>query len=128
MIFNDCIIMAGGAGTRLWPASSSKKPKQFLSINGDISFFDAALERAFAVIDMEGNGKVIIIAGIIHIPHVIKACKRLNNAQLQHVVVIPEPMARNTAPALSCGAYYLEKTFHQDRLVLVLTKIGRAHV
>jgi mannose-1-phosphate guanylyltransferase len=30
-------------------------------------------------------------------------------------------MARNTAPALSCGGYYLEKTFNEDRLVLVLT-------
>jgi mannose-1-phosphate guanylyltransferase/mannose-1-phosphate guanylyltransferase/mannose-6-phosphate isomerase len=113
--------MAGGSGTRLWPASNSKKPKQFLSIPGDQSFFDAALERAFSVIDMEGNGKVIIIAGIIHIPHVIEACGRLNHLQLQHVMVIPEPFAKNTAPALCCGAYYLEKTFQQDRLVLVLT-------
>jgi mannose-1-phosphate guanylyltransferase/mannose-6-phosphate isomerase len=121
MIFNDCIIMAGGSGTRLWPASNSKKPKQFLSIPGDQSFFDAALERAFSVIDVEGDGKVVIIAGIIHIPHVIESCKRLNKDQQQHIVIIPEPVAKNTAPALSCGAYFLEKTFHQDRLVLVLT-------
>jgi mannose-1-phosphate guanylyltransferase/mannose-6-phosphate isomerase len=121
MIFNDCIIMAGGSGTRLWPASNSKKPKQFLSIPGNVSFFDAALERAFSVIDMNGNGKVIIIAGIMHIPHVIKACEHLNNTEQQHLVLIPEPMAKNTAPALSCGAYYLEKMFQEDRLVLVLT-------
>jgi mannose-1-phosphate guanylyltransferase/mannose-6-phosphate isomerase len=113
--------MAGGSGTRLWPASNSQKPKQFLSIPGNVSFFDAALERAFAVIDMEGDGKVIIIAGIIHVPHVIEACERLHKTQQQHIVIIPEPIAKNTAPALSCGAYYLEKTFAQDRLVLVLT-------
>ncbi len=121
MICNDCIIMAGGSGTRLWPASSSKKPKQFLSIPGDVSFFDAALERAFAVIDMKGDGKAVIIAGVTHIPHVIESCKRLDKDQLRHLVIIPEPSAKNTAPALACGAYYLEKTFHQDRLVMVLT-------
>ncbi len=121
MIYSDCIIMAGGAGTRLWPASSSKKPKQFLSIPGNVSFFDSALERAFSVIDMNGDGKVLIIAGIKHIPHVIEACKRLSKEKIQHLVIIPEPLAKNTAPALSCGAYYLEKTFHQDRMVLVLT-------
>ncbi len=113
--------MAGGSGTRLWPASSSKKPKQFLSIHGNVSFFDAALKRAFALIDMKGDGKVIVIAGIVHIPHVIESCKELDASYLRHVIVIPEPAAKNTAPALSCGAYYLEKTFHQDRLVLLLT-------
>ena len=121
MIVNDCIIMAGGSGTRLWPASNSHKPKQFLSIPGGVSFFSAALERAFAVIDMEGNGKVIIIAGVSHVPHVIEACRLLDKPKLKHLVLIPEPIAKNTAPALACGAYYIDKTFRQDRLVLVLT-------
>ncbi|MCL1930492.1 MAG: sugar phosphate nucleotidyltransferase, partial [Treponema sp.] len=31
-MFNDCLIMAGGSGTRLWPASSGAKPKQFLQV------------------------------------------------------------------------------------------------
>ncbi len=113
--------MAGGSGTRLWPASNSKKPKQFLSIPGYVSFFNAALERAFAVIDMEGDGRVIIIAGITHVPHVVEACRHLDKRQLRHLVLIPEPMAKNTAPALCCGANYLERTFNQDRLVMVLT-------
>ena len=29
-MINDCVILAGGAGTRLWPASTFSKPKQFL--------------------------------------------------------------------------------------------------
>ncbi|MDR1177144.1 MAG: mannose-1-phosphate guanylyltransferase, partial [Treponema sp.] len=62
-MFDDCIIMAGGSGTRLWPASTSRKPKQFLSIPPEGSFFSAALERALAVTADAVDGKVIIIAG-----------------------------------------------------------------
>ena len=31
-MFNDCIIMAGGFGTKLWPASTSSAPKQLMKL------------------------------------------------------------------------------------------------
>jgi mannose-1-phosphate guanylyltransferase len=42
-MFDDCIIMAGGSGTRLWPASNSLRPKQFLLINGGHTFLTILL-------------------------------------------------------------------------------------
>ena len=75
-MFDDCIIMAGGIGTRLWPVSNTKKPKQFLSISEGYTFFDAGLERALAVIDHD-HGRVIIIAGEDHVSHIIEAAKKL---------------------------------------------------
>ena len=36
-MFDYCIIMAGGSGTRLLPASKSKKPKQFLPVSKNTS-------------------------------------------------------------------------------------------
>jgi mannose-1-phosphate guanylyltransferase/mannose-1-phosphate guanylyltransferase/mannose-6-phosphate isomerase len=120
-MFNDCIIMAGGSGTRLWPASNSGTPKQFLSIPGGTSFFVSAVERALAVIDREGDGRVLIIAGKSHVPHIIEACARFGPGDAAHLVLIPEPLARNTAAAIACGVVYSERALGPGRTMLVLT-------
>jgi mannose-1-phosphate guanylyltransferase len=39
------VILAGGQGTRLWPLSRSARPKQFLSLTGKLSPFQATLQR-----------------------------------------------------------------------------------
>jgi mannose-1-phosphate guanylyltransferase/mannose-1-phosphate guanylyltransferase/mannose-6-phosphate isomerase len=121
-MFNDCLIMAGGSGTRLWPASNSRKPKQFLPVAKDDgeSFFSLAVRRGLATIDGK-DGRVIIIAGKGHIPHVIDACAKLPAAAKKHLVLIPEPQAKNTAPAIACAAVYAGITGGADRTMLVLT-------
>ncbi|MDR2363525.1 MAG: mannose-1-phosphate guanylyltransferase [Spirochaetaceae bacterium] len=118
-MFTDCIIMAGGSGTRLWPASNSQKPKQFLSAAGDVSFFNAALDRALAVTG--AGGRVMVIAGERHVPHVIGACAGLDEKDRNRLVVIPEPQAKNTAPAIACGTRYARLVSGEDRTILVLT-------
>lgn len=47
------LILAGGRGSRLWPYSSRRIPKQFLSIAGEPSSFMQAVERALALTDKE---------------------------------------------------------------------------
>jgi len=107
--------MAGGSGTRLWPASSSKLPKQFLPVSENKSFFTLAMERALAV-----GERVIIITGKTHIPHVVKDAQKLTAAEKKRVVVIGEPEAKNTAPAIACAAVY--SNFNkQNKNMLVLT-------
>ncbi|MDR2393208.1 MAG: mannose-1-phosphate guanylyltransferase [Treponema sp.] len=130
-MFDDCIIMAGGAGTRLWPASNSRRPKQFLSVSrsashtGDVlggnTFFHAALERALALIDRDGDGRVIIIAGERHIPFIIEACGSLRGALRDRLVLIPEPGAKNTAAAIALGITYVQRVSRGERTILVLT-------
>jgi len=99
-MFDDCLIMAGGSGTRLWPASSSWLPKQFLPANNRQSFFSMAVERALA---LTTSGRVIIIAGKSHVNHVIADAAKLSAAEKKRLLVIGEPAAKNTAPAIACA-------------------------
>jgi len=126
-MFDDCLIMAGGSGTRLWPASNSKKPKQFLPAGNkkNETFFSLSLERAFKVINKD-TGRVIIITGKTHLPHVIEACSALGDAEKKRLVIIPEPLAKNTAPAIACAVTYSRLTGERasgnaTRKMLVLT-------
>jgi mannose-1-phosphate guanylyltransferase/mannose-1-phosphate guanylyltransferase/mannose-6-phosphate isomerase len=121
-MFDDCIIMAGGSGTRLWPASNSRRPKQFLPLSGEAgkSFFSSSLERALAL-TRERGGRVIVIAGKNHVAHVITSCASLGEEEKKRIVFIPEPEPRNTAPAIACGAIYAERSAGEGRNILVLT-------
>jgi mannose-1-phosphate guanylyltransferase/mannose-1-phosphate guanylyltransferase/mannose-6-phosphate isomerase len=121
-MINDCLILAGGYGTRLWPASSSRKPKQFLPTAkyGTESFFSLSLERAFRVIP-ENDGRVIVVMGKTHLPFVITACSGLSAAEKKRLMLIPEPEAKNTAPAIACAIEYAGKTGGWNRTMMVLT-------
>jgi mannose-1-phosphate guanylyltransferase/mannose-1-phosphate guanylyltransferase/mannose-6-phosphate isomerase len=123
-MFNDCIVMAGGSGTRLWPASNSRRPKQFLSISkdeaGGTSFFSSAVGRALSVID-KADGRVIIIAGKSHVEQIAAACAAFSPEERKRLVLIPEPAARNTAPAIACAVLYADWVSGTERNMLVLT-------
>jgi mannose-1-phosphate guanylyltransferase/mannose-1-phosphate guanylyltransferase/mannose-6-phosphate isomerase len=124
-MFDYCVIMAGGSGTRLWPLSNSRKPKQFLPAPGDSggrTFFDMALERAFSLVG--GAGRVLVVAGKDHAPHVVTGCSSLVDGEKARVTVIPEPEAKNTAAAVLCAVAYIVKradTPGADAKIFVLT-------
>jgi len=121
-MINDCLIMAGGSGIRLWPASSSRKPKQFLTAakGGTESFFSQSLDRAFRIVS-KNDGRVIVITGKTHMPFVINTCSKLDTAKKKRIVLIPEPEAKSTAPAIACAIAYAAKTKGWNRTMLVLT-------
>ena len=128
-MFDNCIIMAGGSGTRLWPASTASKPKQFLSLpragrsgKDARSFFGAALERALAITRPYGDGRVIIVAGKDHIKPIVEECVQLDAPERKRLVLIPEPLARNTAPAIACALLYIDWiSAGREQNILVLT-------
>ena len=43
------VVMAGGGGTRLWPLSTSRKPKQFLNLSGKETLVNEAIDRLSGV-------------------------------------------------------------------------------
>jgi mannose-1-phosphate guanylyltransferase/mannose-6-phosphate isomerase len=54
------VIMAGGAGTRLWPVSREKMPKQFVDLFGDgLSTFQATIRR----VSRPGFARPIVVTG-----------------------------------------------------------------
>ncbi|GMO46172.1 MAG: hypothetical protein Ta2B_27550 [Termitinemataceae bacterium] len=113
MIYDYCVIMAGGQGTRLWPASNSSKPKQFLSIpeesgasirQSQKTFFSAAVERALSVTNEQS--RILIIAGFTHQKNVEIECEQFTSAERSRIIFIGEPCAKNTAAALAMTAVF----------------------
>ncbi|TWJ08636.1 mannose-1-phosphate guanylyltransferase [Altererythrobacter ishigakiensis] len=104
------LVLSGGSGTRLWPLSTPERPKQFLRLYGDETMIAQTLRRA------EGRDMFappIIVGAARHKPLHLEA---LAEVGVEGGVVILEPCARNTAPAIALGAMEAG----DDALVLVM--------
>ena len=94
------VIMAGGSGTRFWPLSRDKCPKQFLSIVGDRSLLQQTWDRSVRVVGSADRVLVVTSA----------ALAKLTREQLPELApdnLLAEPEARNTAPCLAWTAAVL---------------------
>jgi len=109
--------MAGGAGTRLWPSSKNNRPKQFMKIGGEDSLIISTIKRAFA---LNHKGYVIIVTHINHLEPALEECSALSVDMRKRIVILPEPYARNTAPALTLAARWLTWKGEADSSVIVL--------
>lgn len=116
-MIDHVIIMAGGAGTRLWPASKSSRPKQFMKIGGPDSLINSTIKRAFA---LHHKGFVIIVTHVDHLKPALDECGLLPEEMRKRIVILPEPYARNTAPALTLAAQWLKWKGEAESSVIVL--------
>ncbi|GLS97672.1 mannose-1-phosphate guanylyltransferase/mannose-6-phosphate isomerase [Piscinibacter gummiphilus] len=96
------VIMAGGSGTRLWPLSRAGFPKQFLVLQGDSSLFQDAVQRVAKVRPAGFDTRAPLV--VVHEDHRFLATDQLRELQLAPQALILEPVARNTAPAVSLAA------------------------
>ena len=90
------MIMAGGGGTRFWPRSRQKRPKQFLTLAGDRSLLQQALDRTEGPALAEHSW---VITAAQHREEAARQLPRLPNAQ-----IVGEPFGRDTAPCIALGA------------------------
>ncbi len=111
------VIMAGGAGKRLWPASNRDTPKQLLELNKGKSLLYGTLERAFAL-NVEGH--IIIVTHQNQVEGCIAACRDFSEDQRGKILILAEPIARNTAPALALAAQWIGNHCSVEDTVLVL--------
>src|SRR3978361_142750 len=91
------VILAGGAGTRLWPVSRDTMPKQFLPLIGDKSTYQQALLR---VADPEIFGPPIVLT---RNNFLFFARGKAEEIGMDATIVI-EPEPRDSAPAMAVGA------------------------
>src|SRR5437763_4786149 len=90
------IIMAGGRGERFWPVSREKTPKQLLTLLGNRSFLQQAVERVLPIVPIKN---VLVITNEVQAPEVRKQLPKLPKDN-----VIAEPIARDTCAAVTLGA------------------------
>lgn len=95
-------ILAGGAGTRFWPASRSYKPKQFLDITGTgKTLLQSTVHRLIGIANSED---IMVITN--------EKFRRLIEGQIPEILpnrILNEPDMRNTAPAIAYAVYKLYK-------------------
>jgi len=93
------VIMAGGAGTRLWPLSRRNRPKQILKLFSGNSLLRQSYERVSA---MFPPGQVNVITNQAHLPFVANELPELPPANL-----FGEPVGRDTANAVGLATAIL---------------------
>ena len=95
------VILSGGTGTRLWPASRICHPKQFVALSGEDSLLQKTLQR------FEGEAgfcQPLVVANDEH-RFLVGAQAQACNVRFQGLLV--EPVARGTAPAVAAAAAWL---------------------
>lgn len=92
------VILAGGGGTRLWPKSRNKTPKQFLKLVGKDSMIQLSAARLTKIVPWD---RIIVVTNEKYIEEVKK---QLPEVPVENIIA--EPQKRDTALAMLVGALY----------------------
>src|SRR5690242_17135028 len=90
------IIMAGGKGERFWPVSREKTPKQLLTLLGNRSFLQQAVDRVLPLVPIKN---ILVITNEVQVPEVRKQIPKLPKEN-----IVAEPVGRDTTSAVTLGA------------------------
>jgi mannose-1-phosphate guanylyltransferase/mannose-6-phosphate isomerase len=107
------LILCGGSGTRLWPASRATRPKQFLPLFGPLSTFQETVRR---VTDQALFTPPVVIANYAYRFAVADQLEQIG-AEAQ-IVLEPEP--RDSGPAIAAGVAFIAAERGDDAPVLAL--------
>ena len=107
------LILAGGSGSRLWPLSRELYPKQLLNIQNSESLLQQTFLRLKENIPAEN---IISITGIKHSSNVRYQLSALTD----NPIVLSEPIAKNTAPAIILSCKYIAEVSNSDPVVIVV--------
>lgn len=96
------VVLSGGSGTRLWPLSREKYPKQLLPLVGDLSMLQATIARMDGIADLSDP---LLVCNEEHRFIVAEQMRLLG----KRGKVLLEPFGRNTAPALTLAALWAQE-------------------
>lgn len=105
------VIMAGGRGTRFWPRSRTKKPKQLLDIVGSKTILEQTIDRILPLTDWE---HLFVVTEIAQAEAIRAILPDLRESRL-----IVEPLGRNTAPCIGLAALILEQIDPKATMVVL---------
>lgn len=103
--------MAGGGGTRFWPLSRQKTPKQLLNLSGKDLMVNEAVKRMATVID---KNNIYIVTAEIQAPSMIEA----TTGKVLSKNILKEPAARNTAACIGYAAMEILRK-HGDGVMII---------
>ncbi len=104
------VIMAGGSGTRFWPASREHLPKQFLKITSDRTMIEETLDRVRTFTSVD---KVLAVVGKIH----EEVTRKLIGSSVG--AILAEPFGRNTAACIGLAALKIKQAAIDDPIVIL---------
>lgn len=108
------VVLAGGAGSRLWPVSRTSLPKQFAHLPGQANtLFQETVLRLDGI--TEAQDPLVIC----HEEHRFLAAEQLRQLDKSASSILLEPIARDTAPALALAALH-GTCGNDDPILLVL--------
>ena len=93
------VIMAGGSGTRLWPKSRIKKPKQLFALINQDSMIKNTVDRLLPAVPKE---KVFVATNIKQVKELKKHIPELSKN------IIIEPFIRNTGPCIGFASLFMK--------------------
>ena len=96
------LIMAGGEGTRFWPLSRRKTPKQLLNLSGKDCLINETVDRLSDVI---GKGNLFIVTSELLAAQMIDATE----GRVYQRNILTEPAARNTAACIGYAAMLIRR-------------------
>jgi mannose-1-phosphate guanylyltransferase/mannose-6-phosphate isomerase len=108
------VVLSGGSGTRLWPLSREKYPKQLLPLIGEDSLLQATLRRATDIADTQ-MAPPIVVSNEEYRFVIAEQLRLMGRPGL----ILLEPVGRNTAPALTIAALTAMKS-GADPVLLVM--------
>ncbi|MGD2272291.1 MAG: mannose-1-phosphate guanylyltransferase/mannose-6-phosphate isomerase [Desulfobacterales bacterium] len=94
------ILLAGGTGTRLWPVSRQRYPKQLVKFIGADSLVQMTIKRLITLLDAEN---IRIVCGDAHVHETARHIDEIGIASKGKI--ISEPCGRNTAPAILLSVF-----------------------
>jgi mannose-1-phosphate guanylyltransferase len=106
------VVLAGGRGTRFWPRSRTKTPKQLLNISGEGTMLQQTVARLDPIVPADH------IWTVTNAEQAAEARKQLPARARKRVLI--EPVGRNTAAAIALAAFHIRHVTKGDALMAAL--------